>query len=71
MNEREHAIKTLAQLMQNAARASVAKGAIYDSGEKMVPPEEAWEQAASFVIGLVDGVAAGRKEPGRDVVGQS
>ena len=74
MNERERTTTMLAQLMQNAARASITRGAIYDSGERISPPEECWEQVAAFVIGLVEGVVDDRiprdkQKPGRDVVG--
>jgi hypothetical protein len=69
MNERQHTITMLAQLLQNATRASITRGAIYDSGEKIVPPEEAWELVATYLIGLAEGAAARKKGSGRDVVG--
>jgi hypothetical protein len=69
MNERDRTIMMLSQLLENAARASITRGAIYASGEKIVPPEEAWAQVAAFLVGLADGAAARQKETGRDVVG--
>lgn len=69
MNERDHTIKMLAQMLENATRASITKGAIYDSGERIVPAGQAWEEVAAFVIGLVDGAAARQRNPERNVVG--
>jgi len=71
MNEREHTTTMLAQMLEKATRASITRGAIYDSGEKIVPPEEAWELVAAFLIGLAEGAAARKKGSGRDIVDQS
>lgn len=67
MNERERVIKMMAQMLQNATRASITHGAIYDSGEKIVPPEQAWEEVAALLLGFIEGAAAKRK--GSNVVG--
>jgi len=51
--ERKAIIDTLAQLLYEAARASVHRGAIYQQGEQITSDAAgAWEKAAEVLVNL-------------------
>ena len=55
MIDRKQAIGTLGDMLYQAARASVAKGAIYDPGENISQDaESAWHGIAEAIVSYVD-----------------
>lgn len=53
--DRNQIVGTLGEMMYQAARASVSKGAIYNPGENISQDAEgAWRGIAEAIVGIVD-----------------
>jgi hypothetical protein len=66
MTDRNKVIGTLGDMLYQAARASVAKGAVYDPGDNISQDAEAaWRGIAEAIVGFVEQrVAEGREVEG-------
>lgn len=55
MKEREQIVSGLGDLLFQAARASVAKGAMYEPGESIIlTAESVWQQVAETLVRVVE-----------------
>jgi hypothetical protein len=61
--DKEKTIGTLGEMLYQAARASVAKGAIYEPGDHIsTDAEAAWRGIAEAIVGIVDAKFSEGKE---------
>jgi len=68
MADRQRVIGTLGQMMYQAARASVAKGAIYDPGEHISQDAEtAWKGIAEAIIEIIEQGIVAKNEEGKEI----